>query len=235
MKKVFLNMMALVFCMISTLALAIADNQPTKPPLSMVSMQLYAEGWVDTTEAKITVNVNAAVNSDGLAAVRETIQNQLNQIAKAQWRITQFQRQRDNAGLDRVMIQAEARVPEAELNNVSETVKKLSKPGQQFDVLDIDFTPSNTAVETAKDKVRKSIYQMANDELTRLNELNQDYPYQIFQIDFIDTSVQPEPLMMANRKLAASAQVAAPEIAVSGKIEMNARVVFAREIIKEGE
>ena len=101
---------------------AFAD--PKTPPLAMVSTQLYAEGWVDTNDAKVTVNVNAAVNTAGLTAVRSAIHDHLQTLAKGDWRITQFDRQRDNTGLERLIVQAEARIPQDQLTNIYEQYRQ---------------------------------------------------------------------------------------------------------------
>ncbi len=82
----------------------------------------------------------------------------VNNLAKADWRLTSFNRSEDQTGLERWSATFEARLPETDLNGLAETAKKISKAGMQLTIADIDFSPTLEEMETARAGLRTQVY-----------------------------------------------------------------------------
>lgn len=162
---------------------ALADCN-TPPPINEVTFRLTAEKWVQTTTAKITIAINATLNNKTLSQMREQIMANLNKITQGQWHITAFQRSQDSSGLEKLYVEAEARVNESSLTNVNTEAQALSVPGVKYKVKDIDFTPSMKDIETAKKDLRKTIYQDAGTEISTLNTTYPQQKYVLHDIRF---------------------------------------------------
>jgi hypothetical protein len=202
------------------------------PCIHTINFQLQAEQWAKTTTARVIVSFNGTTNTEGLTELHTQVLENLNKISsKSEWHITQFNRQPDKSGLEKVYVQAESRLPESELAALRETAKNISKPGATFEIDDIQFSPSTADIQQTKMDLRKKLYETAKTELTQVNQTYPDYHYQLHQITFNGLKAVP---VMEGRKLmsfAASAKNGtAPVIAVSQKIVMTADVQLARKM-----
>lgn len=157
---------------------------PCPPPLDQVAFSLSAQEWAKTDTAKITVVVNAALNKTALAQMREQIMGNLNKIAKGNWHITDFERSLDSSGLEKLYVEAEARVSESALTNVNAQAKSISRSGMDYKVQNVDFTPSLADIEKVKESLRKTIYREAQAEIKALNELYPNQSYSLHGVRF---------------------------------------------------
>lgn len=197
-------------------------------PLDKVAFTAQTEMWVKTDDAKVTIDVNASLNNQSLAAMRTSLLKNINSIAAADWHITRFDRQQSSSGLENVLVQAEARVPEAKLTNLRENAKKVTKPGETYVVSNIDFTPSLAAVEAVKKQAREVIYQQVNQEIATLNK---DFAPQKYTVKFIgfDLSGYARAERSNDKMMMMAARSAAPAFQVSQKVSVQARVMLASD------
>ena len=210
-----------------------AQEMPMMPkPDDRVTLTLAAEGWVTTKTARVTVNVEAAVNGANEGGMRADMIKAVGDVAKTDWRMTTFNRSQDQTGLERWSAGFEARLPENELGGLDDNAKKASKAGMQISVGEIDFSPTLDETEAAKAALRAQIYKSAADQLAALNAALPGRNYRIGSIDFMDNGfVVPHPMprgpMMANAM--AMPGTAAPDMPAerSEKVTLTARVVLA--------
>lgn len=231
--------LALLLC--GTALPAIAEDEAK--PDDRVTLSLQAENWVNTSTARVVVQVDAAVAGSNAGTMREAMQKAVNDIVKAEWRLTGFARGADATGLERWNASYEARVPESALGGIHDTVKKASKAGMQLTVNEIAFDPTLAETEAAQAKLRADIYKQANDQLAALNAALPGRQYRIGAIDFMPSQgvmPSPVPMMMARpmmgRAMAMSATAGgapeadmameAPEMQRSQKIAVQAQVTF---------
>ena len=123
--------------------------------LDRVQMMLSAEKWVTTTTAKIEVTINATLTQTSLVQMRRQILQNLNTIAKGEWHIVQFNRRQGSSGLENLYVNATVRVAQVLLSGVYDLAKKVSKPGVQYKVTNIDFSPSFKDVKRVEKAVRE--------------------------------------------------------------------------------
>lgn len=209
-------------------------------PDDMVMFDLAAESWVSTKSAKVTLAVEAAVSGNTAGTMRPAMAKAINDVVKADWRLTSFNRSQDSTGMERWSAFYEARIPENELNNLSENAKKNSKPGMQVTVSNIDFSPTLEETQATVAQLRAQIYKQATEQLAVLNTAMTGRTYRISMIDF--TGMEGMTPMMApmNRKggirtMAAMAMAGANDsmsaemapMERSEKLTLNARVVLA--------
>jgi len=150
----------------------------SSPELNKVTYELTAEDWAKTNTATVSVGVDAVFDENKLEQVRTDILQKLNQLTPgAQWHITTFSRNQDQSGLERLQVQAQARVNNTALGDLRQQAKSLSKPGQTFTILNIDYSPSLAEIEATRLELHKQIYNQAKAELAQLNQLypNQKY------------------------------------------------------------
>lgn len=202
------------------------------PPLNQVVLQLSAEKWATTKTARVVVSVNAVLKADALDSFRSSLLTNLAKLSDVEpWHIIQFNRMQDQSGLEKLQVTAESRLPDKVLANLRQAAKEISKPGEQYTITDIQFTPSLAEVEQTKNDVRNEIYAAANAELARLNKQYPDSHFVINYVNFLNT-LPPGPLNRNDMPVnAVGLNMASVEssnnLNVSDKISMNAMVVFA--------
>jgi hypothetical protein len=235
----FMNCRALsVFLLAFFLSAPVLAEEPK--PDDIISLDLSAEDWVVTKTAHVTLDVEAAVNASGAGPIRADMTKAVNDAAKADWRLTSFNRAQDQTGMERWSVVFDARLPEAALNGLTESVKKASKAGMQIRVGSIDFIPSREEMEAARAVLRGRIFKDAADQLAALNTALPGRNYRISQITF-ETDIAVPVRMFRGKSMtdnvalnaipmgAVASSVAIPEQAqdVSQKLVLNAHVVLA--------
>jgi uncharacterized protein YggE len=204
-------------------------------PDDQVAFGLSAEGWVTTTTARLTVNVDAAGAGSASGSMRDDMQKAVSNLVKADWRLTNFSRSQDQTGLERWNASFEARVPENQLGGIHDTAKKLSKAGMQLTVADIAFDPTLAESEAVKAKLRGDLYKQINDQLAALNTAFPSRQYRVSAINFGSMGMTP-PMMPRPMMMKATMAVAAMDGMAGGgeepmeraqKITQQVQVVFA--------
>jgi hypothetical protein len=214
-----------------------ASAEEPKPD-DTVAFDLSADDWVSTKTARVTIDVEAAVNASNEGTTRDDMIKSVNSVAKGDWRLIGFNRAQDNTGLERWSATFEARLPESALNGIQDTAKKAGHAGMQLTVNQIDFSPTLDETETVRANLRLKLIKEANDQLTTLNATLPGRNYRLSGLSFDGAVVEPaEPVavpmamrrvpgpMMAMASVASSAP--APSIERSEQITMQAHVVYA--------
>lgn len=218
---------ALFVVLLSVASFSYAGND-APPPLSKVQLQFSDQQWVSTKTAKVVINVSAALESSGLLELQQKVDQDLHSLNDADWHVTSFSRSQDSSGLERAVLQAEARLPEGDVASLREKVEALSKPGQKFTVLSIDYSPSFAELNDAKDQLRMKLYKRALEEVKVLNKLYAPQEYSLYDFTMYNRAM---PTMrktvnaMANVMMDASQSGSTME--VSQQLEASANVVFA--------
>ena len=199
-----------------------ADQNP-ELLLNKVILQLRSEQWVTTKTALVNVNVNAAVNNQGIEKIQTDIMQKLSQLSsQGDWHIVSFDRQLDKSGLENVQIIAQARLAQTELSGLRDKAKNLSKPGTTFTIENIQFTPTEDEIRLANINLRNNIYQQAKTELDTINKLFTNQKYYLHQISFL-----PYAMPMAQNTFVAKAEAMATPLSVGNKQELQATVILA--------
>jgi uncharacterized protein YggE len=222
--------LALLF-LFSFISSAQADSGPK--PDDTVSFTLSAEDWVATKTAHVTLDVEAAVNASNAGSVRADVTKAVNEIAKADWRLTEFNRAQDQTGMERWSVVFDARLAESALNGLNDAVKKASKAGMQISVGKIDFSPTLDETEAVRAALRARILKEAGEQLAALNAALPGRSYRISEIVFDTDIFSPIRMihsrpMMAPVAMAASAPAEAEQSQdISQKLVLNAHITFA--------
>ncbi len=223
--------LALVF---SVLSPALAQERPKRD--DTVSYTLSAEEWVTTKTARVTLSVEASVTSANAGEMRTEMTKAVNNAAKGDWRLTEFNRTLDQTGMERWSVSFEARIPEASLNGLPDAVKKASKAGMQVKVSDIDFSPTLEESETVRAALRTKLLKSAAEQLATLNSTLPGRNYRISEITFgqhmpvpgMPRAFRSKSMMMDNAMMtAASAPEAAPAQERAEKMVLQANIVYA--------
>lgn len=218
---------------------AFAGEEPK--PDDMIAVTLSSEGWVQAKAARVTVSVNAAVVGEKASSTRDNMIKAVGDLAsKTEWRLTSFNRNQDQTGIEQWYAVFEARLPESELGGIQAKAKAASKTGMQLAVQSVDFSPTLAEFEAVRAQIRKDLMAQATKELENVNAAYPDRKFRIAQISFGGAGgiMQPQVMMMKGRMAMMDAQVAAaPQmegvtnsmggVETSQKIEMTANVTFA--------
>lgn len=200
------------------------------PLQNKITLQLQAEQWVTTKTALVSVSINAAVTDQGIGTVQATVMQKLKQLSdQSDWHIVAFNRQEDKTGLENVLINAEARLPQTDLANLRSKAKSISKPGETYTIDNVQFTPSDAELKAANLALRSEIYQQAKTEIDAINKLYPEQKYYLHAVDFLN---RPMPMMRAdsNMMMAKMASASMPEAAplnVGNKAYVNATIEIA--------
>lgn len=226
-------LLVLLLAMFAAAPPARAEEAPK--PDDKVVFEISAEDWITTKTARVVVSVEAAVNAENAGSMRTTMIKAVNDLAKADWRLTSFNRSQDQTGLEHWSVMFEARMPESELNSLAEDAKKASKAGMQFNISDMDFSPTLEEREAARAALRVEIYKNANEQLAALNSALPGRTYRIATIAFADSSGTIP--MMDNRAEAKFSTMQArggmaptmpgPSMERAEKATLTARIIYA--------
>lgn len=220
-KLAYVGLAGISLAMVSTTAMA---AQNTAVPLDKIAFTLSVQQWATTKTARVIVGVNATLNDAELGRIHGQIMANLARIVPgASWHITQFSRSKSNSGLEQLAVEAQARVSSVALANLRQKAKAATKPGENYQILAIQFNPSQSEIEQTRVMLREKIYKKAQQELVTLNKLYPVEKYYLHTVSFRATLPMVRPQMM----LARVAPAAAEQMAVSNKVTVTANVVLA--------
>lgn len=229
-------MIGLVFGL-SLLNMAYANNAQVcsdqAAALNQIAFNQSAEGWVIAEKALVTLGIDANLDEKALDDLEGKVLSMLKTLSEnSKWRLTQHDRSQDQSGLERVHIEAEARLPESALIHVQKNVKKISKPGFNVNVLKIEYRPSNTEIEKVTAQLREDIYRQIKAEIERLNQIYPKQPYFVNRLVISEGDQPPfsPDLLLANGVATMAKQVhfanSSHELGISKRIKMNAAVLL---------
>jgi len=221
--------------------LAAFADEPRLPP-DQVALSLSAEGWVEAAKARVRIAVDTAKTGAEAGNLRADLKATLAKLLPdAEWHVTDFERSRDQAGLERWHLEAETRVAETALDGLYDRAKAQSRPGEQIGVAAIDFTPELAEREAVMAELRAKIYAEAKEELGRLAAVYPDRSFRLREVNFGGQGpvpMVPAPMMKMARAGAAQEEAAASGSAgfgVAEHVELTASVVLAAEPPKPKE
>jgi hypothetical protein len=207
-----------------------ADAQVV-PRQDEIMLEMSAEEWVETETATVVIAVDLAITAGNFGAARAEVERDLRTIsAKAKWRLTRFNKLRDEAGYERWRVLAEARLASSVLSSLGPTVNGASRPGRGFKIQRIDYTPTRAERETAMALLRARLYGQAGREIVTINKAFPGRNFRIGAVDFTNQVMIGRPMMdsaRGARVMAGQSKQSAPGTAVAEKLTVNARVVVA--------
>ena len=213
-----------------------AWSSTTDPlPLNQIALQLTAEQWVVTKTANVVVGVDATFNGSQLAQARNDVLTKLGKfVTNSDWHITTFDRTQDESGLEKIHLEAQARIPDQSLGDLRNQAKSFTKPGETYTIMSIDYSPTVAESEAVKNDLRSKIYSQIKEELVRINGVFANQQYYVHSVDFGNLIPQPLPAMASGRMMMAAAvqanAEAQPAVTVSNKITLQATVILAATI-----
>lgn len=152
---------------------------------NVISYQIEKQAWVATQSALVSLAVHATLNNQGIGNLQNNIVKNAQKISpKTDWHLVQFSRSQDQSGLEIVNMHIEGRVPSEGLADIRGRAKAISEPGIVYEVGNIQFVPSESEIESAKETLRENIYQQAKAEMQRLASVYPQACLGIRQIQF---------------------------------------------------
>ncbi len=233
MRQVAVRMLALMLVTPFAFAENVLPPPPPQPQLVLdkIDFQLSAKQWVTTQTALLGVNINVTLTSADLVKARADIMERLNKIAKGEWHLIEFERSQDSSGLEKLYVQAQARVSQEVLTDIYKNAKDVSLPGAKYEISSVDFKPSFDETQAVLGQIRQRLYQQVNDELARINKA---YPGQIFSVSnlvFVEGNNPTQPrhyqAKTMNTMMVAEAAPSAPALSVSNELILSAIVDVA--------
>lgn len=208
-----------------------ADNQPDIL-LDKITFQLSAKQWVTTKTALLTANINATLSNADLVKARADIMGRLAKIAKGEWHITDFQRSQDSSGLEKLFVNAQARVEQEHLTTIYENAKAVSQPGAKYTIANVEFKPSLEETQAVRSQIRNNLYKQVTSELQTINQNYPDQKYSLSNLVFLEGE-QPSSFQAREMKTMALT-AAAPSLLVSNELLITALVEAASNRPKGG-
>lgn len=226
MRKVYLFTTLLLCAVVS-----FASGEAQKPILNIVAYPLTTEKWVSSSTAKVTVSVDASLDKLALASANAQVTEKLSKIAKADWHITEFTRSQDLSGLEKLHVEAQARISANALAGLRDNAKSVTRPGETYNIENIDFSPSFEEMEQARTNARAQIYQTVKQEIARLNQIYPEQHYFLHKINFSEGyAPMPVSAPRANKTMVAAVSIAennSATMTLNAKILMNAMAEIA--------
>lgn len=231
MRQVVVRVLA--FMLVTPFAFAENVLPPPQPQLVLdkIDFQISAKQWVTTQTALLGVNINVTLSSADLVKARADIMERLNKIAKGEWHLIEFDRSQDSSGLEKLYVQAQARVSQEALTDIYKNAKDVSLPGAKYEVSSVDFKPSFDETQAVLSQVRQRLYQQVDDELARINKVYPDQNYSVNNLTFVEGNNPPQPVpyqaKTMNTMMVGESAPAAPTLTVSNELILTAIVEVA--------
>jgi hypothetical protein len=184
---------ALTFAFILFSSFCFAEDTQPQLVLDKIGFKVTARHWVTTESALVNVAIDATLTNIDLVQARAQIMDKLNKIANSEWHLLQFERSQDNSGLEKLSVKARSRVAENILPDVYKKAQSVSKPGMSYKIDSIEFKPSLEEIQQVKNKLRKTLYNQANQELSRINKVYSRQNYSLYNVVFADDGTLPQP------------------------------------------
>lgn len=213
--------------LLSTTVFAAPQLPPSEQRLDTIAFQLTAKKWVTTNTALLTVKMNATLNNADLVKTRADMMTRLGKIATGDWHVTRFDRSQDSSGLEKLAVDAQVRVPQANLTTVYDSAKAVSKPGATYEIASIDFTPGLEEIQAAKGALRKDLYQSVLKEVQLINQVYTKQQFTLNNLIFFDGNQPPQPRMAQSAGMMNTMVMQAPSVSVSNELMMTAVVQVA--------
>ncbi|HAT8179373.1 TPA: hypothetical protein JA361_07835 [Legionella pneumophila] len=220
---------AWILGLIALTPFAWADDETPDLVLDKIFFQVSAKKWVTTQTALLNVSINATLSNADLVKARADIMDSLNKIAKGEWHLVQFDRSQDSSGLEKLYVQAQARVDQSALTNIYQNAKSVSKPGAKYEISGVEFKPSLEETQVVRAKIREQLYQQVNDEIDRMNKAYPKQNYSVSNVVFVEgDNIPQQPRAYQAKEMNALAMSAAPApLTVSNELILTAMVEAA--------
>lgn len=205
--------------------LSYAADMPVPLTLDKINFQLSSKAWVSTQTALLSVSVNASLDSSDVVKARSDMLDKLSKIAPGDWHIVQFDRFQDNSGLEKLSVRAQVRVKQSQLAHLYEKAKEVSKPGETYQIVSIEFKPDLAEIQNAKTELRQVLNKQIQQELAQLNKTYSEQHFTISTVTYQEdlNGAQEQPMLMATGVSARMARPA-PVVGVSNELVMTAMV-----------
>ncbi len=178
-------------------ALAQAEDRDFFPTEDQVVLNLQTEGWVTTETAEVGIQFNVVQQKESAGAIRQEILDKLKKLAAdANWHVTSSRQSKDQTGLNRWYVSAQARVAEKHVASLQDVAEEVSRPGFKASVSYVNFSPSFEEREALMGELRTNIYKLASEEAARLNKAFDGAKYRVRMVDFLPSG-SPGPRLMA--------------------------------------
>lgn len=204
-----------------------AIDFPSPLVLDKIQFQVSSKQWVSTQTALLNISINVTLSNADLVKARADIMDSLYKVAKGEWHILAFERSQDNSGLEKLDVKAQARVDQGALTDIYQNAKSVSMPGAKYEVNSVEFKPSLEETQVIRAKIREKLYQLVNDEITRMNKAYPNQNYSISQLIFVEGDAHPEPRAYEAKQMNVMMAQAAAPLSVSNELLMTAFVEAA--------
>lgn len=197
-------------------------------PRDEIVLNLSVEGWVETKTARVLAVADVAIAAEDRNVVRDRMMAALKKLSPdGEWRISQFNRAQDAAGLERWRVTAETRLLEKSLAGLDERAKQQSQPGLQLRIQAIQFTPTLEEREAALADLRGRLYEQAKVETARVAKLWPERNFRVARIEIASPAYRtlPAPMMVQQFREAEAGDA----VSVAQKLTLQATVTLSPE------
>lgn len=220
------KILGFILCFSLLIGTSLAETCNCPPPQDKIILQLQSESWAKTTTANVSINIDGVLDKLTVSQVRDEMMHKLTKISDGDWQISSFSQTQNVSGLEEVHAVAELRMPQSSLSSLQSQVKDTSRPGLNFKVANIDFSPSFDDIQNTQGSLREKIYNLVTAEIQRLEKVYPGRKFAIHAVNFIPgffTMPVPESdnYMMRNIKAMAAPMVGGA-LNVGTKVHMDA-------------
>ncbi|MFZ4576155.1 MAG: hypothetical protein ACOYN0_17355 [Phycisphaerales bacterium] len=223
-------------------------------PWDSIQLKLTEQETVTTDTVRVNVKATLSVTPEQAERVKTTLEEALAKILETRWEISKALRREDAAGMEQVMAIATVRVKEAAASGLVARLQQASRSGFKLELLDIDYRSPREAIDAAKQRLRKLVYQRAVEEAAVVNQTVVDAGRQwhVHEIQIVerveDNRLREE--MTRNEKVAqmayrhTSASIlgnaedeneGSPDLSVGGKVVVEGTVTLQRPSVTPPE
>ena len=207
------------------------------PVQDQVVLSLQEEGWVTTNSADVRVYFNIVQQKETADDLKKEILAALANLApKAEWYILSSRESKDQTGLNRWNVSANARLAESAIAGLYDKAESISRPGFKMGVSQIDFSPTLDETNALKANLRSRIYTKAKEEAERLTTAIGGAAYQVRMVNFNPNfAAQPTPMYkdMAMQRVSSTMESSGgsgggSKMPVSEKHSLTATIILGR-------
>lgn len=198
-----------------------------------VSFQLTKTMTVTSTTALVELTVNATLSASSENTVQEDLLGQLNATFPGiTWKTIDYQQTKAQSGANNIYFRLQARLSSEALHQLSPFIQHHKIPNQSIQSRIVNFKPSNTTLNDAKNKLMTAMYA---DIQTLTNTFNQktQSTYRINAVTFQTDTDRPRQinsnvLLMGSAK-SSDNTINTTQTAVAEDITMHATIVLTQQ------
>ena len=211
-------------------------------PWDQVRCILSVRRDIVSDTVRVDSKVTMSLAGEDAAQFRDIVRKALGAALDGRWDFKSVNRKEEGSGMEQMCVIATTRVPEHRTAGLVDRLRTASRPGLKLELEEIHYRPPHTEIKKVAAELRQELYQLAQNEADRLNELlpTDSIPWRVARVDVAEAELGEPRLPRAfsqrhysssfvrSMAMAEGASKEDPDFSASLRVEVKAKVMLQR-------